>query len=218
MNRITAKIVYLPMKWKKKYVSFLCFCCIVFGNTNLTAQAVLLDSLYLDTMNAYTNLSLATANAEEVIKLELKRKKLKTFPKEILKMTNLQYLDLSKNGISELPPEIAELKNLQVLILSKNKLTSFPTQIGELENLMILNCNQNDLVGLPPQFGNLKNLRNLDLWSNEIGVFPEELKYLKNLDVMDLRVVLVSDAEQERLKRLLPNTTLYFSPYCKCQQ
>ena len=105
-----------------------------------------------------------------------------------------------------------------MLILSKNKLTSFPTQIGELENLMILNCNQNDLVGLPPQFGNLKNLRNLDLWSNEIGVFPEELKYLKNLDVMDLRVVLVSDAEQERLKRLLPNTTLYFSPYCKCQQ
>jgi Leucine-rich repeat (LRR) protein len=182
------------------------------------AQNVLLDSLYLDTMVAFTSIQEAMKNPESVIKLELRRKGLKTFPKEILQMKNLQYLDLSKNKLLELPPEIGELTNLQVLILSKNKITSLPTQIGMLQNLEILNINQNDLVALPPQLGNLRNLRNLDLWSNEIGVFPEELKYLKNLNVMDLRVVLIPDAEQERLRRLLPSSTIFFSPYCKCQQ
>jgi Leucine-rich repeat (LRR) protein len=186
--------------------------------SKVSAQSDLLDSLYLDTMDAAISLEQALQNPEDVIKLELKRKKYKTFPKEILQMTNLQYLDLSKNNISEIPAEIAELKSLQFLILSKNKITSLPFQIGELENLMVLNVNQNNLVAIPPQIGRLRKLKTIDLWSNEVSFFPEDLKYLTELNTLDLRSILISDAEQERIKRMLPNATVYFSPYCKCQQ
>ena len=70
---------------------------LVFCTSKLFSQTVLLDSLTLDTMRAYTSLEEALKNPEKVIKLELRRKKLKSFPMEILKFPNLQYLDLTKN-------------------------------------------------------------------------------------------------------------------------
>lgn len=191
---------------------------LVFVSQKNSAQTVLLDSLALDTMHAYTNLEEALKNPEKVIKLELRRSKLRSFPMDILKFTNLQYLDLSKNSIKELPIEIGQLKNLQYFAISKNDLEEFPPQIGDLTNLYYLNANQNELTSIPPAIGKLVKLKNLDLWSNNIDKFPEELKNLKSLLVFDLRVILIPDAEQSSIQALLPNTKVYFSPYCKCQQ
>lgn len=191
---------------------------LVFAFQKSNAQKVLLDSLTLDTVYAYTNLEEALKNPEKVIKLELRKCKLKTFPMDILKFTNLQYLDLSKNSIKELPIEISQLKNLQYFAISKNSLEEFPPQIGDLTNLFYLNANQNELTSIPPAVGKLVKLKNLDLWSNNIDNFPDELKNLKSLLVLDLRVILIPDAEQNRIQGLLPNAKVYFSPYCKCQQ
>lgn len=191
---------------------------LIFVAQKNVAQTVLLDSLTLDTIHAYTNLEEALKNPEKVIKLELRKKKLKSFPIEILKFTNLQYLDLSKNSIKELPIEIGQLKNLQYLAISKNSLEEFPPQIGDLTNLFYLNANQNELTSIPPAIGKLVKLKNLDLWSNNIDKFPEELKNLKSLMVFDLRVILIPDAEQSSIQAMLPNAKVYFSPYCKCQQ
>lgn len=187
-------------------------------STGIIAQTALLDSLTLDTLTAFTSISEAMKNPEQVIKLELRKNKLKEFPPEIFKMVNLQYLDLSKNNIREIPHEIGELKNLQYLSLSKNKLENFPMEIGELTNLYYLNANQNELTSLPSSIGNLTNLRNMDLWSNFIETYPTEMKNLKYLQVLDLRIIIISDAEQTRLQGLLPQTKIEFSPYCKCQQ
>lgn len=191
---------------------------LVFYSGKLFSQTVLLDSLTLDTMYAYTSLEEALKNPEKVIKLELRRKKLKSFPMDILKFPNLQYLDLTKNNIKELPAEISELKNLQYFSISKNVLQEFPPQIGELSNLFYLNANQNELTSIPPTFGKLTKLKNLDLWSNNIDSFPEELKYLKSLLVLDLRVILIPDAQQSAIQAMVPHAKVYFSPYCKCQQ
>ena len=191
---------------------------LVFTFQKSNAQKVLLDSLTLDTMRAYTNLEEALKNPEKVIKLELRKCKLKSFPMEILKFTNLQYLDLSKNSIKEIPVEISQLKNLQYFAISKNNLQEFPPQIGDLTNLFYLNANQNELTSIPPAIGQLVKLKNIDLWSNDIDSFPEELKNLKSLLVLDLRVILIPDAEQNRIQGLIPNAKVYFSPYCKCQQ
>ena len=73
---------------------------VLFVNQTL-AQQPLLDSLTLDTLTAYTSLEEALKNPELVIKLELRKKGLKVFPKEIIQFTNLQYLDLSKNKITD---------------------------------------------------------------------------------------------------------------------
>jgi len=190
--------------------------CIAFLKMN--AQTQLLDSLTLDTLKAYTSLAEALKDPEAVIKLELRKKKLKKFPVEILQFTNLQYLDLSKNNIKDLPVEIGQLKNLQYLAISKSGLEELVPQIGELTNLYYLNLNQNELSSLPMEIGKLENLKTLDLWSNNIDKFPEEITNLKSLKILDLRVILIPDAEQHRVQYLLPHTKIHFSPYCKCQQ
>ncbi|EMS89038.1 leucine-rich repeat domain-containing protein, partial [Leptospira noguchii] len=49
---------------------------------------------------------------------------LKTLPKEIGQLKNLQELDLHNNQLATLPKEIGQLKNLQFLNLSQNQLSS----------------------------------------------------------------------------------------------
>lgn len=178
----------------------------------------LLDSLTLDTLAGYTSIAEALKEPDKVIKLELRKKRLKEFPPEIFRFKNLQYLDLSKNDIKEIPPGIDSLKSLQILIMSKNQLETLPKEIGSLKMLQYLNVNQNDIASLPPQIGSLINLKNFDLWSNDVDKFPAEMRNLKKLEVLDLRVILIPDAEQMRIQEMLPKTKIYFSPYCRCQQ
>ncbi len=187
-------------------------------SSKVFAQAHLLDSLTLDTLKGYTSIDEALKDPDKVIKLELRKKRLKAFPPEIFRFKNLQYLDLSKNDIKEIPPGIDSLKSLQILILSRNDLESLPKEIGALKMLQYLNLNQNNLMSLPPQIGSLVNLKNMDLWSNNVDKFPTEMRYLKKLEILDLRVILIPDAEQQRVQEMLPKTKIYFSPYCKCQQ
>lgn len=198
--------------------AFMLIVLFVVGSKPLLAQEGLLDSLTLDTLTAFTSLEEALKNPDQVIKLELRKKKLKTFPKEIFQFKNLQYLDLSKNYITEIPADIKALTSLQYLSVARNNIVELPNEIGSLKNLYFLNVNQNDLEALSPAIGDLEKLRNLDLWSNNLSRFPEEMKNLKSLKIMDLRVIMITDAEQARIQSLLPHTKVYFSPYCKCAQ
>ncbi|MGL4597972.1 MAG: leucine-rich repeat domain-containing protein [Bacteroidia bacterium] len=179
----------------------------------------LMDSLALDTVREFTSIEEAMKNPEQVIRLSLRKQRLKTIPKEVYLFPNLQYLDLSKNQIEEVSDSIGMLTNLQVLILSKNKIQGLPRELGDLYNLRILNINQNELMALPPQIGKLKKLEILDLWSNNLSMFPEELKQLSgSLKVLDLRVILINQDQQNHIRAMLPSTTIYFSPPCKCNQ
>ena len=196
--------------FKLKLVILFMICC--FGT-----KAQLLDSLSLDTLTGCKSLQEALKNPDAVIKLVLRREHLKTFPLEILKFKNLQYLDISKNSIKELPDSIDLLLNLQYLACSKTGLETIPKQIGKLVNLTYINFNQNDLAMLPPQIGDLEKLKMLDLWDNNLEYFPETLANLKSLNVMDLRNILISDEIQKHLSDLLPKATIYFSPSCKCK-
>lgn len=179
----------------------------------------LYDSLTLENMEGFTSLDSALKNPEKVVKLVLRKQKFEQFPSELWKFPNLQYLDLSKNKITEVPDSISFFKQLQILHLSKNSIEFLPREIGDLSNLMILDINQNELTAIPPQIGKLKKLRYLDLWSNNISIFPEELKDLAGtLMVLDLRVILINAEVQEHIRAMLPGTTIYMSPPCKCDQ
>ncbi|MEO7088588.1 MAG: leucine-rich repeat domain-containing protein [Bacteroidia bacterium] len=182
------------------------------------AKAQLLDSLSLDTMHACTSIAEAMKHPDEVRKLVLRRKHLEAFPKEIFLMHNLQYLDLSKNKITVIPSDIKELKQLQVLQLARNNIDTLPPEIGDLKNLFWLNVNQNGLYALPAEIGKLTNLRILDLWNNNLSFFPDQMKELRRLKMLDLRVIIVSDINQKRLKKMLPHTLIYFSPNCRCEE
>lgn len=184
-----------------------------------TSSCQLLDSLSLDTMTACTSLQEAMKDTADIIKLDLSKQKLSEFPKEIRKLTNLQYLDLSKNKITEVPPWIGELKDLQFLILSKTKIDTLPSQFGELINLKYFIMNRSELQTLPHSIGKLKELRNIDLWGDNISSYPRELKDIsENLQTLDLRDVLVNNRAQAYLKSILPTTIIYFTPVCPCER
>jgi len=179
-------------------------------------SAQLLDTASLLAYPIYDNLQEALQNPDKVYRLDLRRNKLKIFPLDILKFKNLQELDLSKNNLKELPEKIGTLTNLQVLNVSGNKLQYLPDSIGELKNLKKLVGSRNSLIALPKRIGDLHNLEILDLWENELSTFPDELSKLKKLRWMDLRVILLNDEDQERIRKLLPDAKIFFSPSCKC--
>ena len=182
----------------------------------VSAQENLLDSAALAVYDDFTDLDSARRDPDKVVKLILRKKKYKTFPSQILKFKNLQYLDLSKNSIKELPDSIILLKKLQVLIVSKTGLESLPNTIGGLKNLKYLNVNQNEIGRLPYSFSELERLEIADLWSNNLEYFPETLKQLTKLKSMDLRNILIPQIHQDNIQSMLPNTIIFFSPACKC--
>jgi Leucine-rich repeat (LRR) protein len=190
---------------------------IVLGTT--VAKAQLLDSLELASAKVYTNLQQALAEPLKVYKLRLTHQKLDSIPAAIFQFKNLQELDLSKNRIKEVPEKLGELQYLQQLNLSRNKITLLPASIGNLVNLKKLIANQNEIIAIPVQIGKLTKLEMLDLWSNELSFFPDQLAEIKdNLKRMDLRAILITGAEQDRIQNLLPKTKINFSPDCKCGQ
>jgi len=180
------------------------------------AQTGLLDSVALENAPEYTSLKEALENPLDVIKLNLRKSKLRAFPKEIFQFKNLQYLDLSKNIIKDLPDSLYKLKDLQYLIVSNTQLRALPNDIGGLKNLKYLNVNQNNIGRIPYTFGDLENLENADMWSNDLDYVPETLDKLKKLKVMDLRNILIPQNIQNDIQAQLPETTIYFSPPCRC--
>ncbi|MBI4946576.1 MAG: leucine-rich repeat domain-containing protein [Bacteroidetes bacterium] len=179
-------------------------------------HAQLLDTAALMAQPVYDDLNQALQRPNNIYRLSLRGKKLKSFPMEILKLKNLQELDISRNKLDSLPEQIGVLINLQVLNVSGNKLQYLPDSIGELKNLKKLVGSRNNLMEIPKRIGDLKNLEVLDLWQNDLSVFPGEMKKLTKLQWMDLRVILINDETQQRLHEMLPKTVIHFSPSCHC--
>ncbi|MCB0397750.1 MAG: leucine-rich repeat domain-containing protein [Flavobacteriales bacterium] len=165
----------------------------------------------------FTSLEEALKTPDLVHNLALRKMKLDSIPDAVFSFHNLRKLDMGRNRISKISPRISELTQLTELNMEKNELTELPGEIGALAHLKVLNVNRNSLETLPAQIGDLTELEVLDLWSNEISTFPEELAQLKNLKVLDLRVIIVSDEDQQTLKEMLPDTKIHFSPNCNCK-
>lgn len=181
------------------------------------ADAQILDSTALADLPVYTSLTAALKNPDSVYKLSLKKGKLTKIPNEVFQFKNLQELDLSKNKLSEIPKEIGLLTHLQKLNLSQNNIDSLPNEIGNLINIQDLILNQNVIAQLPPEIAKLTKLRFLDLWGNEIQEFPDEITKLNNtLKVVDLRVISIPAAMQEKIEQQLPAVKVFFSFNCNC--
>lgn len=178
--------------------------------------AQLMTEDQLDTCRTYKSLESALKHPEKVYKLKLEKLKLKEFPEDILKLKNLQVLSLSKNKIKEIPDEIGQLQYLQYADFSKNKVVEFPDGLTDCLHLKELVFSQNLLQALPAAIGKLKKLEKLDLWSNDLGLYPVEMRQMTALKELDLRVINLSQQEQDRIKKILPNVKIHFSPSCDC--
>jgi predicted HAD superfamily phosphohydrolase YqeG len=54
------------------------------------------------------------------------------------------------------------------------------------------------------------------MWSNDLSEVSENMKFLTLLEEIDLRVILFSQKEKERIKRLVPRAKVHFSNSCNC--
>ena len=104
----------------------------------------------------------------------------------VLKLDNLQKLNLSNNRLTTLPDSIRNLVNLQVLDLTHNQLTTLPTSLFELKSLCRLDVSCNKLTHLPDSIGNLVNLQVLLLFCNQLTTLPTSLFELKSLCRLNL--------------------------------
>jgi Leucine-rich repeat (LRR) protein len=188
---------------------------ILLGST-ITVEAQKFWETRLDQREIYTDLKEAMRNPEDVYRLHLKKMKLDEIPKEVFDFPNLEELDISKNRFSTLPEEIGRLTTLKRLIAIKNKMKRVSPAIGELKNLKQLILNQNDLTTLPPEIGNCEELEYLDLWSNELSSMPKTMQKLQYLEEVDMRVIVFTPYEWERIKEALPDVQIHVSPGCGC--
>lgn len=83
----------------------------------------------------------------------------KALPKGIVKLQNLEELDLRRNGIKTVPPQIASLRNLKKLGLDYNDIHELVLLIGDLKNLKELSVRSNGGIRLPPSLIHLKGLK-----------------------------------------------------------
>jgi len=114
------------------------------------------------------------------------------------------------NSMNETNLTWDELKNLNSLYLNDNNLTSLPESIGKLTKLKALYLGGNKLETLPESIGNLTNLEKLSLRMNKLESLPESIGNLTNLEGLWLYSNPISDEEKVRIKKLLPNTEVYF--------
>ena len=101
--------------------------------------------------------------------------------------------------------------------MAYKKIEVITKELGELIYLKKFIANQNQIVSITPETKNLKKLKFIDLWGNNIGSLPYEIGELANtLEEIDMRVILMSDAEHKKIEVLLPNTKIRFSKSCNC--
>lgn len=190
------------------FLAIICF-------TNVEAQVF--DYKALDTLPELTLEQALKKDPLTVYKLTLKKTKLIDLPESILAFKNLQSLDISKNKFSHFPVLIFKYTYLQKLDISDNKIKTIPIEIGTLIYLKQFIANQTDIATLPVEIGKLKELVYLDIWGTNIASFPEEIQQLnETLNEIDMRVIMMSDAEHKKIKELLPNTKIHFSKSCNC--
>ena len=111
---------------------------------------------------------------------------IRTIPKEIGNLTNLDTLRLTLGAFGSLPDEISSLKNLRYLDLTDTYLSNIDnlTSLTNLDQLLLYGCG---LSKLPNNIGDLKKLRFLGLVGN-------------NLDAKEIA----------RIKKALPHCKVYF--------
>lgn len=121
-------------------------------------------------------------------RLDLSNMGIDTFPKCLLRLTDLEEVDLSRNQLKKIPEFIGQLTGILRLDLHSNYIAQLPKSIGQLESLCHLNlCNNSlDSAGLPAEIGNLRSLQTLNLGMNRLTTLPPTMAALTNLRELGL--------------------------------
>ena len=183
--------------------------CFLFGSSIVIGQTV--DSTQYK--KVYTNFTEALKEPAKVYRLNLSKMPIDSFPIDLSKFKNLQYLCLNNDQIEFIPREIEHLQNLKGLELVGENLKTLPTEFSDLKNLeeiylnvnkktdftqnvnvlstipklTILHLENGELVELPGNFSILTHLEKLYLNDNKLTDVPEQINGLNNLKYLDMQ-------------------------------
>ena len=165
----------------------------------------------------FKNLEEALETPDQVQKLVLRRKRLKSWPDEVLAFPNLKELDLAHNKIDAFPADLSALDQLEVLVLTHNRIDSVPDAIGGITALRELYLGNNEVYHISEELGRLTRLELLELWSNNIYYLPNSAADLVNLKEVDLRGIQLGEGYQDAIKDILPpGVKVRMSISCNC--
>lgn len=132
-------------------------------------------------------------------------------PSSIGDLTKLTRLQIHNQRITSIPSSIGNLTQLHTLLLGGNRLKHLPEELGNLTNLRLLHIYGNAIETIPASIGNLTKLELLDARYNKLTKLPSEIARLSNnLKILYLGGNNFSQEEQDRIRTLLPTTTIYF--------
>lgn len=119
-------------------------------------------------------------------------------------------LDISGTDMKTIPVQVGSFTDLIRLNVSNNRLTELNGIFARNQSMLFLDARQNKIRNLSAGIRNLSFLRELDLSENELETLPSEMAQLKNLRILNLSGNMIPDAEQDRIRELLPNCSVYF--------
>ncbi|TSC28398.1 leucine-rich repeat domain-containing protein [Corallococcus sp. Z5C101001] len=145
-------------------------------------EPVLEDTRISPADKAIAAVKAKAARGEQIPRLGLPLKQLKTLPEALFSLTWLEELTLDSNDIEALSPRIGELKALRVLSLESLPLTTLPVELCRLPALQSLSLRYCDkLTRLPDAFSELETLEELYLDAMALEDFPQVLLRLPRL-------------------------------------
>jgi Leucine-rich repeat (LRR) protein len=132
----------------------------------------------------------------------LQNNNLKTLPKELWRLSNLQELNLGSNQLKTIPEQVGLLRNLRELYIHKNQICNLPTQIGNLEKLETLDATDNCLEWLPNEILRLNHLKKLWIENNPFTAAETTqtaLISLKDICIQTIGQLCNTDLESRRV-------------------
>ena len=124
-----------------------------------------------------------------ISRLYLAHNQLLELPKEVKRLTSLNYIDVSHNLITTVEKDFFEgIDYLENVDFSNNNFDKFPIEISYQQGLTILNLDNNSISSIP-SFENEKqftDLRELYLNNNQLEEFPVQLGQLPSLKILAL--------------------------------
>ena len=193
----------------KQFSIQLALVCFLLSVRLVNAQAI--DSTQYK--KVYTDLRQALKEPLKVYRLNLSSMPIDSFPVDLSKFKNLEYLCLNGdqvefipreieylqklrslqlvgNDFNTLPPEFSELKNLEEIYFNVNKKMDFTQSVkvmSAMPKLTTLHLDNEGLIALPGNIGTLTHLEKLYLNDNKLTEVPKEISGLKNLKYLDMQ-------------------------------
>ncbi len=127
-----------------------------------------------------------TADISQITKISIDSKKLRQIPKDILRCTNLQELEIVNSTLRSIQPELNVLCSLKRVVIVNNQ-SKRHLKLKTNTSVTHLNIHGDSPSSLPRSYKNFEALVKINLSENGIKKFPNGARHNKKLVELDVQ-------------------------------